>query len=97
MYWCKILCKLQFPYHNRNSTVRQEKCGGRSPPLPIFLLSAEGSAVGALVDSRVSLVGTNQDSLQRAIVGIIAVISTLVDSAFDALVCMTAHKISSFT
>ena len=91
MYWCKILCKLQFPYHNRNSTVRQEKCGGRSPPLPIFLLSAEGSAVGALVDSRVSLVGTNQDAVQGAVVLVLAVVCALLDGAFDTLVGMTAH------
>ena len=55
------------------------------------LLLAEGHAVGALVNSGIHLVGTHQDLLQGAVVGIIAVVSALFYGAFDAFVGMTAH------
>jgi hypothetical protein len=37
-------------------------------------------------------VGAHQDPVQRAVVFGIAVISTLLDGAFDALVCLAAHN-----
>ena len=40
--------------------------------------------------------GAHQDPVQRAVVFILAVISTLLDGAFDALVGMTVHKLASF-
>ena len=55
------------------------------------LLLAEGLAVGALVHGGVRLMGTHQDPVQRAVVLILAVVSALLDGAFDALVCMTVH------
>ena len=55
------------------------------------LLLAEGLAVGTLVHGGVSLVSTNQDPLQGTVVGIIAMVSTLMNGALDALVCMAAH------
>ena len=59
---------------------------------PRTLLLLEGLAVGALVHSGVDLVGAHQDALQRAVVGVIAVVSALRNGAFDALVSMAAHS-----
>ena len=61
------------------------------PPLIDFLLSPERLAVGALVHSRISLVGTNQNAVQRAVVGVIAVISAGLDGALNALVGILVH------
>ena len=92
MYWCKTFCVPQFFYHNPNSTVRQEKCGGITPPQPIFLLLAERSAIGTLIGSGIGLVGAHQDSIQGAVVRITAVIGALMDGTFNTLVCMAAHR-----
>ena len=62
----------------------------------ICLLFAEGHAVGALIHGRIHLVGTNQNLVQGAVVLMAAMVGTLLDGAFDALVCMTVHKIASF-
>ena len=40
--------------------------------------------------------GTNQNLVQGAVVLMAAMVGTLLDGAFDALVCMTVHKIASF-
>ena len=40
--------------------------------------------------------GTHQDLVQRAEVFVLTMVGTLLDSAFDALVCMTVHKETSF-
>ena len=40
--------------------------------------------------------GTHQDLVQRAEVFVLTIVGTLLDSAFDALVCMTVHKETSF-
>ena len=61
------------------------------PPLQ-KLLFAEGLAVGALVHSGVCLMGTYQDPLQGAVVGILTVVGTLRNSALDTFVCMAAHS-----
>ena len=58
------------------------------------LLLAEGLAVGALVSSGIDLMGTNQNALQRAEVGILAVMLALLNSTLNALVCMTIHSVS---
>jgi hypothetical protein len=55
------------------------------------LLLPEGLTVGALVHSGVHLMGTHQDPLQGTVVGIVTVIGTLGDGAFDTLVGMAAH------
>jgi len=41
-------------------------------------------------------VGAHQNPVQRAVVLVLAVICTLLDGAFDALVGMTIHKNASF-
>ena len=57
-----------------------------------LLLLAEGLAVGALVHSRICLVGTHQDALQGAEVCVLAVVCALCNGAFNALVCMAVHS-----
>ena len=59
----------------------------------IALLLAEGLAVGTLVSSGVSLVGTHKNPVQSAEIVVTTVISTLLNSTCDALVCVTAHDI----
>ena len=58
-----------------------------------FLLLAEGFAVGALIHGRILLMGAHQDSIQGAVVFGIAVVSALLNGAFDALVCLVVHTI----
>ena len=55
------------------------------------LFLAEGLAIGALVSGGVCLMGTHLDPLQGAVVRIAAVISALLNSTGDALVCVTVH------
>ena len=62
------------------------------PPHRIFLLLAEGLAVGALVHSGVGLVGTHQDLVQSAVVLALAVVGALMDGAFDALIGIAVHS-----
>ena len=57
--------------------------------MPLSL--AEGLAVGALVLSGVCLVGAHQNTVQRAVVLAVAVVSTLTNSAFNALICVIVH------
>ena len=63
------------------------------PPSTEILLLPEGLAVGALIHSGICLMGTDHDSIQRTVVLGIAVISTLLNGAFNALVCVTVHDI----
>ena len=69
---------------------RQEKMRRQAPPL-LLLLLAEGHTVGALVHGGIGLVGAHGDPVQGAVVCILAVVSALLNGAFDALVGMTAH------
>ena len=55
-------------------------------------LLPEGLAVGALIHSGVSLVGANQNPLQGAEIGILAVMCALLDSTLNALVCIAVHS-----
>ena len=55
------------------------------------LLLAEGHAVGALILGGVLLMGANLNALQRAVIGIAAVVSALGNGTFDALVGVTVH------
>ena len=56
-----------------------------------ILLLPEGLTVGALVHGRIGFVGAYHDAIQRAIVGIVAVICALLYSAFNGLVCFLVH------
>ena len=60
------------------------------------LLPAEGLAVGALVLGGVGFVGAHQDPVQGAVVLVAAVVSALLDGAFDALVGVAVHRKASF-
>ena len=51
----------------------------------------EGLAVGALIHSRILLVGTHQNAVQRAVVCGVAMVCAGLDGAFDALVCVFVH------
>jgi hypothetical protein len=69
----------------------KKKCG--SFPLPHFgLLLAERLAVGTLIHSGIGLMGTHQNPIQGAVVLAVAVVSALLNGAFDALVCMAIHS-----
>lgn len=65
------------------------KAAGAAPAL----LLAEGQAVGALVLGGVALMGAHHDAVQRTVVFRIAVVSALLNGAFDTLVCFAAHDI----
>ena len=56
------------------------------------LLLAEGLAVGTLFLGGICLVGTHQNTLQRAEVRIVAVVCALMDGALNALICMAIHS-----
>ena len=58
-----------------------------------LLLSVEGLAVGALIHGGISLVGAHQNTVQRAVVLILAMVLALADGAFDALIGMVVHGI----
>ena len=51
----------------------------------------EGLAVGALIHSRILLVGAHQNAVQRAVVCGVAMVCAGLDGAFDALVCVFVH------
>ena len=57
----------------------------------VFLLLAEGHAIGALVHSGVCFMGAHHDPLQRAVVCFIAVVHTLSNGALNALVGIMVH------
>ena len=57
----------------------------------IKLLFPEGHAVGTLVHGGIGLVGAHQNPVQGAVVLIFAVVCALMNSAFDALVCVAIH------
>ena len=91
---CKHFLKTILIFHNYNvqMPLRQEKMRRQAPPLGIFLLFAERHAVGTLIHGGVCFVGAHGDPIQGAVVGIVAMISTLLHGAFDTLVGMTAHS-----
>lgn len=90
-----------FFHHTRFLCLRQEKCAAEHSAaqkgtafFPLF--HPERLAVGALIHGGICLVGTYQDSIQRAVVLRVTVVGALGNGAFDALVGMTAHNIPSF-
>ena len=56
------------------------------------LLSAEGHAVSTLLHCGIAFVGTHQNSFQRAIIGITAVMCALSDRTFNTLISVTVHS-----
>ena len=61
-----------------------------------MLLLAEGLAVGTLILGGIHFVGAHQDLIQGTVVLVTAMVGTLLDGAFDALVGMAVHKKASF-
>ena len=57
------------------------------------LFLAEGHAVGALIHGGVAFMGADQNLLQRAVVGGIAMMDALGNSTFNVLVCVGIHSI----
>ena len=58
-----------------------------------ILFLTEGHAVGALILGGVSLMGTDQDALQRAVIRFVAVMGTLMNGTLDALVGIAIHSL----
>ena len=82
-----------FTYHKRKKPFGQEveiKIAAAEAAAAALLLT-EGHAVGALIHGGVSLMGAHLDLFQGAVVGVVAVVSALGNSAGDALVGVTAH------
>ena len=67
----------------------KKKNGGRSRRSQLSL--TEGLAVGTLIHGGVCFVSAHQDTVQRAVVLGVAVVSALLDGAFDALVGVAVH------
>ena len=60
-------------------------------PPDCLLLLAEGHAISTLVNGGVALVSTHQNAVQGAEILLTAVVCALLNSALNALVCVTAH------
>ena len=76
-----------------NSALVKRKIRRRLPPYLSSSLLAEGLAVGALIHSGIGLMGADQDPLQGAVIGILAVMCTLLNSTLNRLVCMAIHSL----
>ena len=66
------------------------KSGGKCRRSSSLLLT-EGHAVGALIHGGVSLVGADENAIQRAVVCVLAMVSALTNSTLDTLVGMAIH------
>jgi hypothetical protein len=66
-------------------------CCSEKTAAPALLFLTEGHTVGTLILGGVAFVRTYQDTLQRAVVGFIAVVNALVDSTLNTLVCIAVH------
>ena len=67
------------------------KKGTRLKRVPKKLFLTEGHTVGTLVHSGITFVSADQNTVQSAVVCILAVVSALVNGAFNALVCFAIH------
>ena len=67
------------------------KKGTRKSRVPKELFLTEGLAVGALIHGGVTLMSADQNTVQSAVVCVAAVVSALLNSTFDALVCLAIH------
>ena len=56
------------------------------------LFFPERHAIGALIHGGIGLMGAYHDFVQRAVVGLIAVIGAVVNGTFNALVCFAIHS-----
>ena len=63
-----------------------------TPAVIISLFFTERHAISALILRRIALVGTNQNSLQRAVVCFVAVMCALMNSTLNTLVCIAVHN-----
>ena len=90
---------LHFPYfptyHNgfgafRQGSERKNAAAVAAAFMPLSL--TEGLAVGALVLGGICLVGTHQNTIQRAVVLAVAVVSTGLNGTLDALICVVIHN-----
>ena len=81
-----------FPYDTMNPFPVKRKIRRRLPPYWQVSLLPEGLAVGALIHSRIAFMGADQNSVQRAVVLSIAVISAGLNGTLDALVCIVIHS-----
>ena len=66
--------------------------GQRPAAVPVLLLT-ERLAIGALIHSRICLMGAYQNPVQRAEIGILTVILALLNGTLNALVCMGIHSL----
>lgn len=80
---------ISFPAAFVKKKSRQQKAAAKWQMVCLFL--AEGLAVGTLIHGGIGLVGTYQDPVQGTIVLILAVVCTLLDGAFNALIGMKVH------
>ena len=88
-----IIGVFSFPYDIMNPHIVKGKIRRRLPPYSRISLLAEGLAVGALVHGGICLMGTYQDTLQGAEIGILAMVCALLNGTLNALVCMTIHSL----
>ena len=92
IYTVLLKCKKKrSPSFNRKSGMQKP-----SHPGNICLFLTERHTVGALIHSGIALVGAYQNAVQGTVVCITAMVCTLGNGAFDALVGMTVHKRTSF-
>ena len=70
---------------------QRERCRNLS-----CLLLPEGLTIGTLVLGGVHFMGAHQNTVQRAVVLVLAMVSALLDGTLDTLVGMTVHKKASF-
>ena len=63
------------------------------PPPDEDLLLTEGHTVCTLIYGRIALMGTNQDAIQRAKIGIGTVVCALGNGTFNTLICVAIHRL----
>ena len=94
MYWPKNMALFVIlSYHARQ--VKNAAAAAAAKHRKNLFLS-KGLAIGALVNSGICLMGAHEDPVQRAIVGIAAMMGTLLDGTLNALICMAVHTLTSF-
>ena len=76
-----------------NLRIVKRKIRRRLPPYLQCSLLAEGLTVSTLIHGRVCLMGADKNPLQGTEIGILTMVGTLLNSTFNALVCMAIHII----
>ena len=90
----QILC-----YHTTYSrTVKRKKLQRLTSPqfFRDSLFFTEGLAVCALGYGRIGFMRAYQNMVQRTVILMVTVMSTLLDGTFNTLICVTFHMRSSF-